>query len=99
MDPDDEALREPPMQEVPPRSAPVMDVVPPPPASAPSDGEADTAATSAKAETAGPKPTQSGLPAAPSKAGNGVTAAIIATVIIVLGLAALAVFAYLQSPK
>lgn len=36
--------------------------------------------------------------AVPKKRGSGVTAAIIATVVIVLGLAVLAVYAYLQTP-
>ena len=108
MDPNDENLSEP-FSEDPsqPHPAPVMDVVPPPAAVAkteanpkhPAEGhqldskamleptraaKTPAAAASAPAQTAQPP-------------GNGVAAAIVATVIVVLGLAGLAVFAYLKS--
>jgi hypothetical protein len=45
------------------------------------------------------KPQRPNIKKAPKQSGNNVTAAIVATVIIVLGLAALAVLAYLKTRK
>ena len=78
-----------------PTPAPVDDVKPAPPAQQPAAPQQTPSAVKealAKAKEA-PKP------AAPKvkKEGSGATAAIVATVIIVLGLAALATYAYLQT--
>ncbi len=77
-----------------------MDVVAPPAASAdstpvePPQEEVSPEETPKEADTKKPAPTK------PAKApGNGVTLAIVATVFIVFGLAALAVLAYLNQPK
>lgn len=70
-----------------PPSGPVMDVVPPP-----------LAEPKAKAP-AKPEPAAPVKPAPPKQPGSSVTVAIIATVIIVLGLALLAVYAYLKTQK
>jgi hypothetical protein len=89
--------------------APVMDVVPPRPKAEPAVGtspepmaiappeEVDPKAKPAAQPTdqkAAPKP-----PKPPKQPGNGVTVAIVATVIIVFGLALLAVYAYLKQNK
>lgn len=86
---------------------PVMDVVAPPPEPMTEAKAEPTAST----HTPGPKPSSPFLPAhqsaptpkppkhhAPPKTG-GVGGAIFATVVIVLGLAALAVYAYIKQPK
>jgi hypothetical protein len=81
---------------------PVMDVVPPRPKAEPAAGaspepmavappeEANSKVQPAR-QKAAPKP-----PKPPKQPGSGVTVAIVATVIIVLGLALLAVYAYLK---
>lgn len=86
----------------------VMDVVAPPPADA--DDEAketdpldklaaeDIAAQKAIAKKADKQPAPKS-PTKPKPPGNDVRLAIIATVIIVIGLAALATYAYLQTSK
>jgi hypothetical protein len=75
-----------------------MDVVAPPPADKPetaSGTEATGVETPAPQEAA---PVKAPKPVTPKKPrGNGVTAAIIATVVIVLGLAILATFAFIHS--
>jgi hypothetical protein len=72
--------------------APVMDVVAPPPLAHP-PGEAASASTTPQLPKANiPTPAL----AKPKSAKQGVTAAIVATVIIVLGLAVLAVLAYIK---
>jgi hypothetical protein len=82
---------------------PVMDVRPPQPETAansavheapPEPDDSEPEAKAAKAEKP-PKPTKVVKPKQPR--GNGVTAAIFASVVIILGLAALAVYAYLKS--
>jgi uncharacterized protein HemX len=78
------------MEEQPTPKPPVMDVVPPPVATElPRTG--DPKPQPPAQPKAAPEP-----PKPPKQPGNGVTAAIVATVIIVLGLALLAVYAYLK---
>jgi hypothetical protein len=84
-----------------------MDIVPPP-VSAPSADNAlpenlaipppdeNPAAPDAKTDKLSP-PAAAPKPVTQKKSGNSVTMAIIATVIIVLGLAALAVYAYIKT--
>ncbi len=93
MDPNDEALSEPFIEEpIPPlRPAPVMDIVPPPPSPA-----SDHKAADAKQPT---KQSPAKKSESLKQPRTGVTTAITATVIIVLSLAGLAVFAYLKSQK
>jgi hypothetical protein len=80
-----------PPTQTPSAAGPVMDVVAPPPlANPPNDGRAGTQPAPAD------QPAKKALkPKTPPK--QGVTAAITATVIIVLGLAALAVLAYIKT--
>ncbi|HMH30968.1 MAG TPA: hypothetical protein VK534_00645 [Methylomirabilota bacterium] len=75
-----------------PKPAPVMDVV------RPAQQEPEIPTPNAPEKPAKSKPPkQPPKPKAPKKPGNGnVTAAIFATVIIVLGMATLATYAYLQ---
>ena len=80
-----------PAQPAAPTPNPVMDVVAPPVAPAPPQ---DSPPTPPKAETKPVAATKTNKPKPPAK--QGVTAAIVATVIIVLGLAALAVVAYIK---
>ena len=79
-----------------------MDVVAPPPAQK-TDNQQDVPQSTAdpKQQTEQPKaeakqPTQK-PPKPPKKPGNGVGLAITATVIVILGLSAMATFAYLQT--
>lgn len=74
---------------------PVMDVQPPAPAPAP-DVPADKQRSKESPEPAKPAP-KAVKPKAPKQPGSGVGFAIAATVVIVLGLAALATYAYLQT--
>jgi outer membrane biosynthesis protein TonB len=79
-----------------PKPAPVMDVVPPPAAAPQPDNvepQVDKPEPKAAAKPPAPKPVT------PKRPSTGMTPAIIATVIIVLGLAALAVYAYLKTSK
>ncbi|HEX7633346.1 MAG TPA: hypothetical protein VF401_03400 [Candidatus Saccharimonadales bacterium] len=87
------------MQPETPRAAPspVMDVVAPPPASPPAEPSASPAVAPVEPKKqAKPAPAPTKPPRQPS---NGVGMAIFATVVIVLGLAALATYAYLQTAK
>lgn len=102
MDPNDENLSEPFSEDTSqPHPAPVMDVVPPPTsasASTPAKAEADPIHLSEhKPEAKHTASTQQPKPGPSKQPNNSVTAAIFATVVIVLGLAGLAVFAYLKS--
>ena len=81
-----------------PIPTPVMDVVPPPAASAADNApaEAEPAKAAPIAPTPAAKPPKPVVPKQPS---DGVGMAIAGTVIIVLGLAILAVIAYLKTAK
>lgn len=81
----------------------VMDVVTPKPAP-PADGDSPPIASLPSAEKTTPHPSKKQpKPPKPAKvprvAGNGVGLAIFATVVIVLGLAAMAVYAYIKTQK
>lgn len=89
----------PPETPIPAAPNPAMDVVAPRPKGAPE------AVASAPPEQTDPKAKQPAKqetppkPKTPKPKGNGVTAAIFATVIIVLGLGLLAVYAYIKQNK
>jgi hypothetical protein len=70
--------------------SPVMDVVPPP-------AEPEPAPAETPAEKPAPKPPAPPKPASPKQTNGNVIAAIFATVIIVLGLSAMAVMAYIKT--
>ena len=91
-----------PVTEAPqPKPTPVMDVVPPP---APAPEPAGAANIPDVPSSIIPEPPKKDAkapikPGAAIQPGNGVTLAIIATVIIVLALSALAVYAYTKTAK
>jgi len=90
----EEKLHVEPKAETPkPAVAPVMDVVPPPAADKPQPAAPNPTPAPAA------KPAKPAKPVTPKQPSNGVGMAITATVIIVLGLAALAVYAYLKTAK
>ena len=76
----------------------VMDIVPPPAQEQVATAPPEQAADKAEATPATPDK-QPEKPSLPKPKREGVTAAIFATVIIVLGLAALATYAYLKQAK
>jgi hypothetical protein len=82
------------MEPEPKQNQPVMDVVAPPPASAENPEQAEQP----KGEEAKPadKPEEQAKQPPHEEPSNGVGMAIFATVVVVLSLAALAVYAYLQ---
>lgn len=81
-----------------PIPTPVMDVVPPPATPAADKAPAEPAPTNA-APTAPAPAVKLAKPVTPKQPSDGVGMAIAATVIIVLGLAILAVIAYLKTAK
>jgi len=79
-----------------PLSSFVMDVVAPPPADKATEPKPEPTAEKPKPEV--PKKAEH-KPEKPARASTGVGAAILATVVIVLGLAALATYAYLKTAR
>jgi len=92
-----------PVTEAPqPKPAPVMDVVPPPATPALEPVGAANVPDMPSSIVPDPSKKDAKAPAKPGAAkqpGNGVTIAIISTVIIVLALSALAVYAYTKTAK
>jgi len=100
---DDELQIEPKPEEPKPMSTPVMDIMPPPiaategrPYNTPLDQVSEMSADDQPADPANAR-TSVPKPAATKQPGSGVGLAITATVLIVLGLAVLATYAYLKT--
>jgi len=80
-------------------SAPIMDIAPPPVAPSSSTDQALPEPPKQEAEIPHEAPKKQKVTKPPKQPGSGVGLAIVATVIIVLGLGAIAAYAYIQTVK